>query len=291
MAPEVAVARYLLPRAAASFKNAFRAQKGTTVNGARGATGTEEFVPICLKALCSLSMGRAAGVCSAGTTGQHFSRARITICSVRSRQSLKLFDARGLSMHRRGNARAGSRTPRPSDVLIMNIVFYDRAFSFSPVTFSLCSSNAAPITRIFRCCAASNSDGPGVNFSRFRSGFSAGEFLPVGVVTSRAIFTAEIDWNIKSIGAALFIGCTKQRSIIREKLSAAKFRPVSQDAPSRTDEDVTVYPGKERARGVVYSVVEPWQEHAREEQKRGEKRERGEKKELASRASYETACG
>lgn len=63
-----------------------------------------------------------------------FSCARITICSIRSRQSLKLFDARGLSISLlllrppRAHVRAALSTA--FRVLIMNIVFYDPAFSF-----------------------------------------------------------------------------------------------------------------------------------------------------------------
>ena len=110
---------------------------------ARSDAAANGNVGICsylFESVMQLSMGRAARVCSPGTSGQHFSRARITICSIRSRQSLKLFDARGLSM-RLHRPRDPTRTYRqlvPEAMhashhpwlLIMNIVFYDPAFSF-----------------------------------------------------------------------------------------------------------------------------------------------------------------
>lgn len=130
----------------ARFKNAFRAQKGTTVNGSTRARAraraanererAEEFVPICLKALCSCQWVEAARerMHARNERSTLFSCARITICSIRSRQSLKLFDARGLSISLlllrppRAHVRAALSTA--FRVLIMNIVFYDPAFSF-----------------------------------------------------------------------------------------------------------------------------------------------------------------
>lgn len=59
-----------------------------------------------------------------------FSCARITICSIRSRQSLKLFDARGLSISLLRPRSIHAALSTALRVLIMNIVFYDPAFSF-----------------------------------------------------------------------------------------------------------------------------------------------------------------
>ena len=161
MGAEVLVGRYLLPGTGASFKNASRAQKRTTVNSVvcarvyslvcsdAAASGNVGICSYLFESVMQLSMGRAARVCSPGTSGQHFSRARITICSIRSRQSLKLFDARGLSMRLR-RPRDPTRTYRQlvpetmhashrPNLLIMNIVFYDPAFSFLSISFLLFS--------------------------------------------------------------------------------------------------------------------------------------------------------
>lgn len=119
----------------ARFKNAFRAQKGTTVNGrarARERERAEEFVPICLKALCSCQWVEAASerMHARNERSTLFSCARITICSIRSRQSLKLFDARGLSISLLRPRTVHAALSTAFRVLIMNIVFYDPAFSF-----------------------------------------------------------------------------------------------------------------------------------------------------------------
>lgn len=125
----------------ARFKNAFRAQKGTTVNGrarARERERAEEFVPICLKALCSCQWVEAASerMHARNERSTLFSCARITICSIRSRQSLKLFDARGLSISLLRPRTVHAALSTAFRVLIMNIVFYDPAFSFVSRFFS-----------------------------------------------------------------------------------------------------------------------------------------------------------
>lgn len=134
----------------ARFKNAFRAQKGTTVNGrarARERERAEEFVPICLKALCSCQWVEAASerMHARNERSTLFSCARITICSIRSRQSLKLFDARGLSISLLRPRTVHAALSTAFRVLIMNIVFYDPAFSFVSRFFSFFPPLSPPL--------------------------------------------------------------------------------------------------------------------------------------------------